>query len=187
MNFDTIKLDKGLYTASEGFNRALENIDPSENYKGTQLENLDAFQRQLKRFDIKVSGRNSDTIEKFFKTSDSAALFPEYISRAVAQGIEGEDLVSKIVATTTEIVDITILGISLEKVNTAGFIGRVFSKNLAFPSILYTLAYSLLNDSTDKNNTSMLNALVIIVPSLLMFIAPYNLFNKNIKIAGKNN
>lgn len=103
MNFDTIKLDKGLYTASEGFNRALENIDPSENYKGTQLENLDAFQRQLKRFDIKVSGRNSDTIEKFFKTSDSAALFPEYISRAVAQGIEGEDLVSKIVATTTVI------------------------------------------------------------------------------------
>ncbi len=103
MNFQNIKLDKGLYTTSKGFTSALESIDPSENYKGTQFESLDAFQRQLKRFDIKVSGRNSDTIEKFFKTSDSAALFPEYISRAVAQGIEQEDLVSKIVATTTAI------------------------------------------------------------------------------------
>lgn len=103
MTFDNIRLDKGLYGTTKSFTQALEGIDPSENYKGTELEGLDAYQRQLKRFDIKVSGRNSDSIEKFFRTSDSAALFPEYVSRAVAQGMKEADLVSKIVATTTVI------------------------------------------------------------------------------------
>ena len=103
MTFDNIRLDKGLYGTSKSFTQALENIDPSENYVGTELEGLDAYQRQLKRFDIKVSGKNSDSIEKFFRTSDSAALFPEYVARAVAQGMEEADLVSKITATTTTI------------------------------------------------------------------------------------
>ncbi len=103
MTFDNIRLEKGLYTTGKSFTQALESIDPSENYQGTALEGLDAYQRQLKRFDIKVSGLNSDTIEKFFKTSDSATLFPEYVSRAIAQGIQEADLVSKIVATTTNI------------------------------------------------------------------------------------
>ncbi len=103
MTFDNIKLEKGLYCTGKSFTQALETIDPSENYIGTDLEGLDAYQRQLKRFDIKVSGKNSDSIEKFFRTSDSAALFPEYISRAVAQGAEEADLISKITATTTTI------------------------------------------------------------------------------------
>ena len=50
-----------------------------DRYKGTSLEGLDAFQRQLKRFDIKVKGAGSDVVEKFFRTADSAVLFPEYI------------------------------------------------------------------------------------------------------------
>ena len=103
MTFDNIRLEKGLYGTSKSFTQALESIDPSENYKGTDLEGLDAYQRQLKRFDIKVSGKNSDSIEKFFRTSDSAALFPEYVSRAVAQGMQEADIVSKIIATTTVI------------------------------------------------------------------------------------
>lgn len=103
MSFDNIKLEKGLYTASKGFTASLEEIDPSANYAGTELEGLDAYQRQLKRFDIKVSGANSDTVSKFFQTTDSAALFPEYIARAVAQGVEYADEVSKLVATTTTI------------------------------------------------------------------------------------
>ena len=37
MTFDTIKLDKGLYTSDKGFTRSLEAIDPSENYKGILL------------------------------------------------------------------------------------------------------------------------------------------------------
>ena len=59
MAFDNIKLDKGLYSTTKGFTASLEEIDPSENYIGTELEGLDAYQRQLKRFDIKVSGRDS--------------------------------------------------------------------------------------------------------------------------------
>ena len=103
MNFDNIKLDKGLYTTGKSFTEALESIDPSENYIGTELEGLDAFQRQLKRFDIKVSGRNSDPIEKFFRTTDSSVLFPEYISRSVTQGIENSSILDSIIATTTKI------------------------------------------------------------------------------------
>lgn len=102
-NFDTIKLEKGMYASSKGFSGTLEELDPTENYKGTPLENLDAFQRQLKRFDIKVSGNSSDIVDKFFQTSDSAALFPEYISRAVRQGMEEADVLSRIVASTTKI------------------------------------------------------------------------------------
>ncbi len=100
--FDNIKLEKGLY-ASGNFTKALESLDPAENYKGTSLEGLDAYQRQLKRFGIKVSGSASDAVEKFFKTSDSAVLFPEYVSRAVRQGLEQTDILPGIVASTTVI------------------------------------------------------------------------------------
>ncbi len=101
--FETIKLDKGLYRSPLGINAELERIDPSENYKGTSLENLDAFERQLKRFDIKIKGKDSSPIEKFFATTDSAVLFPEYVSRAVRQGIETNNTVDSIIATRTDI------------------------------------------------------------------------------------
>ncbi len=101
--FENIKLDKGLYTTGKGFTAELESVDPSENYKGTSLEGLDAFERQLKRFNIKLSGAGSDTIEKFFQTSDCAALFPEYVARAVRKGKEEADLLDLIVATRTNI------------------------------------------------------------------------------------
>ena len=100
--FDNIRLEKGLY-ASGDFTGSLERIDPSENYSGTALEGLDAYQRQLKRFDIKVSGAGSDVVDKFFKTSDSAVLFPEYVSRAVRQGMEEANVLPRIVASTTVI------------------------------------------------------------------------------------
>ena len=102
-NFENIKLDKGLYTTSKGFTAELESVDPSENYKGTSLEGLDAFERQLKRFNIRLGGPASDTIEKFFKTSDSAALFPEYVARAVRKGKEEADIIPMIIAARTNI------------------------------------------------------------------------------------
>lgn len=34
--------------------KALKAIDPSDNYTGTEIEGLDPFARQLRRFDIKV-------------------------------------------------------------------------------------------------------------------------------------
>lgn len=101
-DFDNIKLEKGLYS-SGNFTKALESLDPDENYKSTSLEGLDAYQRQLKRFGIRVGGASSDIVDKFFKTSDSAVLFPEYVSRAVRQGLEQADILPGIVASTTVI------------------------------------------------------------------------------------
>lgn len=103
MNYKTMRLDKSLYKAEGGFSKQLELLDPSENYKNTDLSSLDAFERQLKRFDIKVSGPSSDPIAKFFQTSDSAALFPEYVARAVGKGAQDAEVLSEIVASTTEI------------------------------------------------------------------------------------
>lgn len=101
--FENITIEKGMYQEKGGLTAALEQLDPSENYVGTPLEGLDAFSRQLKRFDIRVSGSGSDCVEKFFRTSNSAALFPEYIGRAVQQGIERADILPQLVATVTEV------------------------------------------------------------------------------------
>ena len=104
MGYDNLKLEKGMYR-QEGMNftQVLESLDPSENYRGTALEGTDAFQRQLKRFGIRVKGAGSSPVEKFFRTMDSAVLFPEYIARTVRQGIEENDVLPDIVATTTTI------------------------------------------------------------------------------------
>jgi hypothetical protein len=64
--FENITIAKGMYQNKGVLTAALEKLDPSENYAGTSLEGLDAFSRQLKRFDTKVSGRGSDCVEKFF-------------------------------------------------------------------------------------------------------------------------
>ena len=102
--YDNVKLDKGMYQeAGRSFTQVLEGLDPSERYKGTSLEGLDAFQRQLKRFDIKVRGSGSDVVEKFFRTADSAVLFPEYIARAVKQGMDEGDILPQITAAVTQV------------------------------------------------------------------------------------
>lgn len=75
-NFENITIEKGMYQTKGGISGALEKLDPSENYRGTALEGLDAFSRQLKRFDIKVKGRNSDCVEKFFQSSKLCGTFP---------------------------------------------------------------------------------------------------------------
>ena len=101
-NYENLKLEKGMYAQSgRSFAKVLESLDPSENYRGTPLEGMDAFQRQLKRFDIHVKGAGSDMVEKFFHTSDSAVLFPEFVSRVVRQGMES-DILPDITATTTQ-------------------------------------------------------------------------------------
>ena len=104
MSYENIKLEKGMYAVpGKSFTQVLGAMDPDENYKGTALEGLDAFGRQLKRFNIKVSGTGSDQVQKFFATTDSAALFPEYVNRAVRQGIEEANALGDIVATVTKI------------------------------------------------------------------------------------
>ncbi len=103
MSFDNLRLEKGMYGTGRTFTQTLEAIDPSENYAGTALEGLDAYERQLKRFDIKPSGSDSSVIGKFFQTSDAAVLFPEYVSRAVRYGMDEASFLPDIVATTTNI------------------------------------------------------------------------------------
>ena len=102
MGYDNLRLEKGMYR-QEGmsFTQVLESLDPSENYRGTALEGTDAFQRQLKRFGIRAKGAGSSPVEKFFRTMDSAVLFPEYIARTVRQGMEENDILPAITATTT--------------------------------------------------------------------------------------
>lgn len=103
MSFDNIKLEKGMYGTGRSFSQTLEALDPSENYKGTSLEGLDAYQRQLKRFDIRVAGPDSSVVGKFFSTSDAAVLFPEYVARAVRHGMDEANFIPDIVAATTSI------------------------------------------------------------------------------------
>ncbi|MDO4314844.1 MAG: phage major capsid protein [Oscillospiraceae bacterium] len=101
-HFENIRLEKGMYGRSgRTFSQTLEELDPSEHYRGTPMEGLDAFQRQLKRFDIKVKGAGSDRVEKFFHTMESAVLFPEFIARVVRQGLEEGSILQDITATVT--------------------------------------------------------------------------------------
>lgn len=95
--FNSIKIEKGLYNLSgKSFSQALEALDSSENYTDG-LAKLDAFERQLKRFDIKVKGVNADKVDKFFQSAESALLFPEFVRRAVESGLNS-GCVNKITA-----------------------------------------------------------------------------------------
>lgn len=102
--YENVSLEKGMYSVpGKSFSQVLEELDSSENYRGTPMEGLDAYQRQLKRFAIKVSGPESGTVESFFMSSQSAALFPEYVARAVKQGMDSANRVTDLVATVTKI------------------------------------------------------------------------------------
>ena len=112
--YDNITLEKGLYNITgKSFTEALRDLDGDENYVGTELEGLDAYERQLKRFDIKVSGANSDRVEKFFKTTQSAVLFPEFVRRCIKAGMDNASVLPYIVAATTYTDGIDYHGITL--------------------------------------------------------------------------
>ena len=120
-HFDTIKLDKGMYQETGmTFTQVLEKADPSENYKNTPYEGLDAYQRQLKRFGIKVKGAGSDRVEKFFTTSQAAVLFPEYVSRSVKTGMVESNILPALTASTTKVDSLdyrSIYSVSNEELN----------------------------------------------------------------------
>ena len=141
MNYETIKLDKSMYKSAGGFCKQLELLDPAEQYHGSELAGLDAFQRQLKRFDIKVNGAGSHNIAKFFAPSDSAALFPEYVSRAVLQGVQEESVLSELIASKTDISSLDYRSI------TTGLSSADFSANIAeggaIPETSITLSETL--------------------------------------------
>ncbi|WP_298481711.1 hypothetical protein [uncultured Ruminococcus sp.] len=100
--YKDLKLEKGMYhITGKSFTEVLETMDPSGQYAETPLAGLDAYERQLKRFDIRVSGPHCDRVEKFFSTTDSAVLFPEFIRRAIRSGLE-QSVLSDIVAVHTK-------------------------------------------------------------------------------------
>lgn len=115
MSYENIKIEKSLYTTGKSFTQALEKLDPSENYKGTDLEGLDAYERQLKRFNIKVSGEDCDTVSKFFQTTDSAVLFPEFVSRSIKLGMRDNCTIENMLATTTYVDSLDYRSLQLDE------------------------------------------------------------------------
>lgn len=115
--YTDIKLEKGLYSITgKSFTEALSSLDPDREYKGTELEGLDAFERQLKRFDINVSGSGCDRVEKFFLTTESAVLFPEYVRRQIKEGMDEASILPDIAAakTYTDSYDYRALSVSAD-------------------------------------------------------------------------
>ena len=112
--YNTITLEKGLYNiASKSFTQALEDLDNNSAYENSELKGLDAFERQLKRFDIKVFGEGSDMVEKFFRTTQSALLFPEFVRRCIKQGMENTTILPYIVGAQTEVNTVDYRGLSI--------------------------------------------------------------------------
>ena len=99
--YQNVTLEKGMYhLTNKSFVQALEGLDPSAQYAETPLAGLDAYERQLKRFDIRISGPQCDRVEKFFTSTESAVLFPEFVRRAVQQGMDAS-MLSEITAVET--------------------------------------------------------------------------------------
>ena len=97
--YNTIKLEKGLYSITgKTFTQALSDLDPDTEYENTELKGLDAYERQLKRFDIRVNGANSDRVEKFFLSTESAVLFPEFVRRTIKKGMDDACITTEVCA-----------------------------------------------------------------------------------------
>jgi hypothetical protein len=87
----SLKLEKGMYGEAQrlsktekkhiSFSSFLERQDPTE-----PKYPLDAFERQLARFGIVTKGEQISLVEDFYKTYESAVLFPEFINRNVLIG-----------------------------------------------------------------------------------------------------
>ncbi|SEH80516.1 hypothetical protein SAMN02910265_02809 [Ruminococcus flavefaciens] len=116
--YNDIKLEKGLYNLSgKSFTAALEELDPSSAYAGTPLEKLDAFERQLKRFNIRINGQDCDCVEKFFSTTETAVLFPEFVTRCIRKGFD-ETVLRSVCAAKTVCASGQYLGCVLDDTET---------------------------------------------------------------------
>ncbi len=137
--YTNIKLDKSLYSITgKSFTEALAQLDPDREYKDTELAGLDAFERQLKRFDIKVSGAGCDRVEKFFVSAESAVLFPEYVRRMIKEGMDEVSILPDVTAATsrTDGYDYRALSVSVSGSETG------ISQLASLPQTTVTLASS---------------------------------------------
>lgn len=89
MRYNEIALTKEMYDIpNKTLSDILTELDPDSGYNElNDLRGLDAYERQLKRFDIKVNGNKCDQVNKFFQSDKSLILFPEYIRRMIRNGI----------------------------------------------------------------------------------------------------
>ena len=89
MRYNEIALTKEMYDIpNKTLSDILTELDPDSGYNELNaLRGLDAYERQLKRFDIKVRGNKCDQVNKFFQSDKSLILFPEYIRRMIRNGI----------------------------------------------------------------------------------------------------
>lgn len=120
-----IELQKEMYqearTKKLSFSEFLEQFDPIENYQGSALNKLDAFQRQL-------SVRKINLVRDFFETGDSVVLFPEFINRNLQIGMEKtkmEATLSEVASTTSTIDGTTYHGIEVDLPETNLELARV--------------------------------------------------------------
>ena len=122
--YQNLKLEKGLYhLTNKSFVQALEALDPSAQYADTPLAGLDAYERQLKRFDIRISGAQCDRVEKFFTSTESAVLFPEFVRRAVQQGIDAS-MLSDLTAVETHTDSSQYLGCTITETDAYGTVAQ---------------------------------------------------------------
>lgn len=84
-SYKLIMLDKSILKDKNFTNlsRILEQHDPTSKYVSTDLDGLDAYERQLKHHNIKVCGPLSDTLKAFYKDEHSLVLFYEYVRRRI--------------------------------------------------------------------------------------------------------
>jgi hypothetical protein len=102
------------HLTNKSFLQALEGVDPSAQYAETPMAGLDAYERQLKRFDIRINGPHCDRVEKFFNSTESAVLFPEFVRRAIRQGME-TSMLSEMTAVETHTDSSQYLGCTLSE------------------------------------------------------------------------
>ena len=106
-----IKLEKEMYQEAKqkglSFTQFLEKLENEEGieYSG-KLSELDAYQRQLMAYGIKVAPGEASLVSDFFKTTASAIIFPEFWNRNIMLGMLQGKLSAKledIIATRTMI------------------------------------------------------------------------------------
>lgn len=99
-NYKSIKLSKQFYEHStKTFTQILDELDPYDIYAdaNSPLKTLDPYERQLRRFDIKVKGDDADNVKKFFETNETALLFPEFVNRKINRGYESNTVLSHVI------------------------------------------------------------------------------------------
>lgn len=96
------KIEKEMYAEARA--KGITLSEHLETERPSEVEGLDAFEFALSERDINL---RSDTVEKFYQTTDDRVLFPEFINRNVRIGMVGlgkkDVTLEDIVATTTPI------------------------------------------------------------------------------------